>query len=143
MNISYVTKSIATFNIITSFTYTVLAMNIDLKSCERTTHSIIVLHRDCEGVGSPVSTYGDHSSWRGRHRPASAGRDRASGHAHHSGPSVLPVAHLHGGPQQDVSALVGGHLAGAGLPIISHLHHDAATVEDVHLSSGSKPPGVT
>lgn len=59
---------------------------------------------------------------------------------HHSGSlCVFPVVHLHGGPQQDVSALVGGHLGVARLPIISHLHDDTATVEDVHLGAGKNP----
>lgn len=43
------------------------------------------------------------------------------------------LSHLHGWPQQDVSALISGHLGITRLPIISHLYYYAATVEDVDL----------
>lgn len=44
-----------------------------------------------------------------------------------------PLVYLHGWPQQDVSALVGGHLGITRLPVVSHLYYYTATVEDVHL----------
>lgn len=42
-------------------------------------------------------------------------------------------AHLHGWPQQDVSALVSGHLGITRLPVVSHFYYYTATVEDVYL----------
>lgn len=47
-------------------------------------------------------------------------------------PHVL-LAHLHGWPQQNVSALVSGHLGITRLPIVSHFYYYTATVEDVYL----------
>lgn len=41
--------------------------------------------------------------------------------------------HLHGWPQQDVPALVSGHLGITRLPIVSHLDYYTATVEDIYL----------
>lgn len=43
------------------------------------------------------------------------------------------MVYLHGWPQQDVSALIGGHLGITRLPVVSHLYYYTATVEDVHL----------
>lgn len=44
-----------------------------------------------------------------------------------------PLVYLHGWPQQDVSALIGGHLGITRLPVVSHLYYYTATVKDVHL----------
>lgn len=43
------------------------------------------------------------------------------------------LAHLHGWPQQDVSALVSWHLGITRLPVVSHFYYYTATVEDVYL----------
>ena len=43
--------------------------------------------------------------------------------------------YLHSGSEQDVSALVGGHLGTARLSVVPHLDYHTATVEDVHLES--------
>lgn len=43
------------------------------------------------------------------------------------------LAHLHGWPQQDVSALVSGHLGITRLPVVSYFYYYTATVEDVYL----------
>lgn len=43
------------------------------------------------------------------------------------------LAHLHGWPQQDVSALVSGHLGITRLPVVSNFYYYTATVEDVYL----------
>ena len=43
------------------------------------------------------------------------------------------LLYLHGWPQKDVSALIGGHLGITRLPVVSHLDDHTATVEDVHL----------
>lgn len=43
------------------------------------------------------------------------------------------MAHLHGWPQQDVSALVSGHFGITRLPVVSNFYYYTATVEDVNL----------
>lgn len=57
------------------------------------------------------------------------------------------MVYLHGWPQQDVSALIGGHLGITRLPVVSHLYYYTATVEDVHLrniaSGGCHPTDAT
>lgn len=45
------------------------------------------------------------------------------------------LVYLHGWPQKDVSALIGGHLGITRLPVVSHLYYYTATVEDVHLET--------
>lgn len=43
------------------------------------------------------------------------------------------LTHLHGWPQQNVSALVSGHLGITRLPVVSNFYYYTATVEDVDL----------
>jgi len=49
------------------------------------------------------------------------------------GLACILLVYLHGWPQQDVSALIGGHLGTTRLPVVSHLYDYTATMEDVHL----------